>query len=259
MQEEIAREHVSVVTGAGRGIGRQIALRLGQSGSSVGVFARSAREIDEVADLIRANGGRSLAISGDVRVETDVRRLMSQVATELGAIDLLVNNAGLLDGPALPWEIDPTTWWAVVETNLRGPFLCSMAVVPAMIERGSGRIININSMSGAKPLALNSAYSTSKAALMRFTETLDVSLEATPVRVFDYSPGSVKTSLNVALHETRPAHKWNSMERAIDGVLALASGRYDCLSGRLIDARDDLDELRELLTEATGRRLRLAP
>ena len=189
-----------------------------------------------------------------------VEAMVAAVARRLGPIDLLINNAGVYQAPGSVWEADPDAWWRELEVNLRGPFLCSRAVLPGMVARRRGRIINVASDAGLHPRAQASAYAVSKAALIRFSES--TALEAKPygVQVFAITPGTVRTSLvesilasdamrekapsvQEAFRELAAAERLAPPERGVELVLALASGRADALTGRYLTIRDDLVEL----------------
>jgi NAD(P)-dependent dehydrogenase (short-subunit alcohol dehydrogenase family) len=153
-----------------------------------------------------------------------------------------VNNAGIAvwEGPA--WEMDPAEWWHVFEVNTLGPYLVARAVIPGMIERGGGRIVNTGSGAAYLPGTTNTAYGASKAALYRFGETLAAQLEPHGIRVFTISPGLVRTAMTAdAFPDDAP---WTPPELAPRLVRALASGRLDALAGRYIHAEhDDPDDL----------------
>jgi 3-oxoacyl-[acyl-carrier protein] reductase len=228
---------VALVTGGGRGIGRGIALELARAGMQVAVSARTRSEVEATA---REAGG--LAVEADVSREEDVARMVAEVERELGPIDLLVNNAGIAHWEERAWEDDPAAWWQVFEVNVRGPFLVSRAVIPGMIERGRGRIVNTGSGAAYLPGAANTAYGASKAALYRFGETLAKQLEPHGIPVFTISPGLVRTAMT-GDHFPDDA-PWTPPELAPRLVRELASGRLDALSGRYIHAEhDDVDDL----------------
>ena len=141
----------ALVTGGGRGIGRAIAIALAQAGAQVAVLARSRGELEETVRLIAAGSGRAWAVTADVVDEHQVERAISAVEAELGLIDVLVNNAGTI-GPIAPFaETASDAWWHSVEVNLKGPMLVSRRVLPSMIARGAGRIINL--VTGVAPFA----------------------------------------------------------------------------------------------------------
>jgi 3-oxoacyl-[acyl-carrier protein] reductase len=245
---------VSVVTGAGRGIGRATALALAKAGHQVVVTGRTA---DTVRGTAEEAGGT--AVVGSVNDPEHVAEL-AEMTRDLGGVGLLVNNAGLADTPGPFLEADPAEWWRVVETNLRGPMLTCRALLPQMIERGSGRVVNFNSMAGMRPFTVSSAYSVSKAGLARLTDIVAASLEDTGVCVFDLSPGLVHTEMadSGGLFSDVPEEEWTPMDDAVAAVLALASGRYDALTGRFVHATEDLDALLAAVGP-DSRRLRLVP
>ena len=134
---------VAVVTGAGRGIGREIALHQARSGAKVAVLARTAREIDETASLIGEEGGVAISLPLDLVDRRVVEHVLDRVASELGPIDLVVNNHGSFRAFGPIWECDPDVWWQDVEINLRGTFHTCRVVAPAMLAHGKGRIVNL--------------------------------------------------------------------------------------------------------------------
>jgi 3-oxoacyl-[acyl-carrier protein] reductase len=228
---------VALVTGGGRGIGRSIALELAGAGMRVAVLARTREQVEETAEEV---GG--LAIEADVSRRDDVERMVAKVESELGPIDLLVNNAGIASWENYAWEEQPADWWHVFEVNVLGAYLCCRAVLPGMIERGRGRIVNTGSGAGYLPGTKNTAYSASKAALYRFGETLALQLEPHDIPVFTISPGLVRTAMTEgSFPDDAP---WTPPELAPRLVRALASGRLDRLSGHYIHAEhDDVDDL----------------
>jgi NAD(P)-dependent dehydrogenase (short-subunit alcohol dehydrogenase family) len=134
---------VALVTGAGRGIGRAIAVALAGTGVPVGLVARTGEELDQTAAEIAAAGGQSVSIVADLGSPDGPRHAVDRVRDTLGDVTLLVNNAGSNGVIGPTWEVDPEQWWHDVTVNLRGPFLCAREVLPAMVKSGHGRIINI--------------------------------------------------------------------------------------------------------------------
>ncbi len=184
-------EKVVVVTGAGRGIGREIALTCAQEGGSVVLAARSVEALQEVAGQIELAGGEALAVETDVCDPGAVTGLASQVLSRWGRVDVLVNNSGI-GGPSAPlWEVPPADWEETFAVNVTGVFLCCQAVLPSMIERRSGSIINIGSITGKRPLLNRAPYAASKAALIGLTRTLAVEAGPHQIRVNLVSPGFV--------------------------------------------------------------------
>jgi 3-oxoacyl-[acyl-carrier protein] reductase len=224
---------VALVTGGGRGIGANIARELAAASMRVAVSARSRDEVDAVAAEIAG-----LGVSADVSDRADVERMVSEVESELGPIDLLVANAGRNAREPSAWEIDPDEWWNVLEVNVRGVHLCCRSVIPGMLDRGGGRIVITGS--GAAYLASSggTAYATSKAAVWRFGNVLAEQL-AGRIPVFVISPGLVRTEMTKAAPDELD---WTPPECAPRLVRALASGRFDRLSGRYLHAEHDPPE-----------------
>jgi NAD(P)-dependent dehydrogenase (short-subunit alcohol dehydrogenase family) len=227
---------VALVTGGGRGIGAGIARELAGAGARVAVAARTREQVEEVAGEL---GG--LALETDVTDRAAVGRMVEETERELGPIDLLAANAGIGNGPAV-WEGEPDEWWHTFEVNVLGVYLSARAVIPGMLERGRGRIVITGSGAGYLPGASNTDYTSSKAAVNRFAETLARSLEDTPLRVFLISPGLVRTAMtDDRFSDDAP---WTPPELAPRLVGVLASGRADELAGRYIHAEhDDIEDL----------------
>jgi 3-oxoacyl-[acyl-carrier protein] reductase len=234
---------VALVTGGGRGIGANVARKLAEAGMRVAVSARSADQVEAVAE--ETSG---LAVVADVSTRQEVEAMVAKVESELGGIDLLVANAGIAIREDNAWELEPADWWHVHEVNVLGVYLCSRAVIPGMIERGGGRIVITASGAAYLPGSTSTAYSSSKAAVTRFGETLALQLKPYDIPVFPISPGLVRTEMTErAFSDDAP---WTPPEAAPELVLALASGRFDRLSGRYLHAEHDPpDELEQRLDE----------
>jgi 3-oxoacyl-[acyl-carrier protein] reductase len=224
---------VALVTGGGRGIGRGIALELAGAGMKVAVSARTGEQVEETAAEI---GG--LAIAGDVSKREDVERMVAETERELGPVDLLVANAGIAAWEDDAWELEPERWWHVLEVNLLGVYLCCRTVIPGMLERGRGRIVNMASGAAYLPGWKSTAYAASKAGVHRFSEVLANQL-AGRIPVFSMSPGLVKTAMTE--DEFPPDAPWTPPELAPRLVRAMAEGRLDALSGRYLHAEHDAD------------------
>jgi NAD(P)-dependent dehydrogenase (short-subunit alcohol dehydrogenase family) len=243
---------VAIVTGGGRGIGRAIALELARAGSAVGLVARSADELDEAAAALSESGARVEAQRADVTDAAQVDAAFDEIARKLGPPDLLVNNAGRASGGPI-WEIDADEWWSDIEVNLKGPFLCAMAVLPAMREQGSGRIVSVGSNVGHAPNPTSTSYAASKAALMRLSDSLALAVAPAGIGVFVISPGMVRTRMTEGLVEMMqrlepdfsdfPESIWRAPELGAVLVRRIAAGEADALSGRYIHVDDDLDDL----------------
>ena len=235
-------EGVALVTGGGRGIGASIARELADAGMRVAVTARTADQVEQVAAEI---GG--LALVGDVARREDVDGWVDRVEAELGPIELLVANAGIGVHEERAWELEPEEWWRVLEVNVLGPYLCCRSVIPAMLERGGGRIVLTGSGAAYLPGSSNSAYGASKAALWRFGETLAGQLRESGISVFVFSPGLVRTEMTERFGDDMP---WTPPELAPRLVRVLASGRADALAGRYLHAEhDDIEDLIERADE----------
>ncbi|HET8751803.1 MAG TPA: SDR family oxidoreductase [Gaiellaceae bacterium] len=217
------------VTGGGRGVGESIARELAAAGMEVAVSGRTAEQVEVVA---AATGGHALV--GDVTAREDVERWFA----EAGPIDLLVANAGTGNAGGPPWEVDLDDWWRTHEVNVLGVHLCCRAAIPGMLERGSGRIVIVGSGSAYLPGASETAYTSSKAAVCRYGETLANALRDR-IPVFVISPGLVKTAMTGAFPDDAP---WTPPECAPQLVRALASGEFDALAGRYIHAEHDPPE-----------------
>jgi len=222
---------LALVTGGGRGIGANIARRLAEDGWDVIVAARTLEQVEAVADEVN---GRAVAL--DV---TD-REAVERVVADAGPVDLLVANAGIANRGDATWEIDTDDWWRTFEVNVLGVHLCCRAVIPGMLERGTGRIVITGSGAAYLPGQRTTAYPASKAAVCRYGESLAGELEGR-IPVFFFSPGLVRTDMTSWAPDDAP---WTPPELAPRLVAALATGRYDALAGRYLHAEhDDLDDL----------------
>ena len=222
---------LALVTGGGRGIGANIARRLAEDGWDVIVAARTLEQVEAVADEVN---GRAVAL--DV---TDLEAVECVVA-DAGPVDLLVANAGIANRGDATWEIDTDDWWRTFEVNVLGVHLCCRAVIPGMLERGTGRIVITGSGAAYLPGQRTTAYPASKAAVCRYGESLAGELEGR-IPVFFFSPGLVRTDMTSWAPDDAP---WTPPELAPRLVAALATGRYDALAGRYLHAEhDDLDDL----------------
>lgn len=183
---------VTVVTGAGGGIGRSIAEAFAARGDTVVLAARRVTHLEETAHLVEKAGGRAVVVRTDVTDPDATAELAHRVMDELGRVDVVVNNSGV-GGPTAPmWEVDLDEWEATFAVNVHGVFLVSRAFLPAMIEAGSGSVIVIGSISGKRPLTGRSAYTTTKMALVGLTRTLAQEAGPHGIRVNLISPGFVE-------------------------------------------------------------------
>jgi NAD(P)-dependent dehydrogenase (short-subunit alcohol dehydrogenase family) len=221
-----------LITGCSSGYGLETARQFHARGWNVIATMRRPRE------GILPRSDRLRVMSLDVR---DSASIAAAVAVS-GPIDVLVNNAGVGGAGRRTWEQAPDEWWRVVEINLRGAFLCCRAVIPGMLDRGRGRIVNVASGAAYLPGSRGTSYAASKAGLHRFTEVLANELASTGVFAFSISPGLVRTDMTA---ENFPDDApWTPPELAPRLVHELASGRLDRLAGRYLHAEhDDVDDL----------------
>jgi NAD(P)-dependent dehydrogenase (short-subunit alcohol dehydrogenase family) len=248
---------VGIVTGGGRGIGRAMALELARAGMAVALVARTESELGETVALVEEAGGSALALPLSVADGPAVRQMVTAVEEQLGPVDLLVNNAGVVTPAGPTWEVDPDEWWRNLEINLRGAFLCAHAVLPGMVARRRGRIINVASGAGLAAIPYGSAYVVSKTALIRFAENLAAETREYGISVFALGPGTTRTAMTDYLYSSEAGQQWlpwfrNNFDEGI-GVVSmqvvmrlfnfLVSGKADPLSGRFLSVFDDLDEL----------------
>lgn len=266
----------AVVTGASRGIGKAIAEALAAAGAQVALLARSERALHAVADGIEVEGGRALVIPADVAEEGSVSAAFSSIYSAWDSVDVLVNNAGV-QGPIGPLHaVDVERWWKSVEVNLKGCFLCSQQVLPHMMAQRGGKIINLSGGGAVSPRPFFSAYSASKAAIVRLTETLAAEVRDHRIDVNAIAPGAVNTEMlkeRLAAGERAGRAETEADRQLLENggtdpqrpaglAVYLASARSDGLSGRLLsavwDSWEDLDVDAVMASEAfTVRRLKV--
>jgi len=263
MTTPIPPSRVALVTGAARGLGRALATGLAAQGVSVALLGRRPAALDPVLGQVRACGVEGVAVEADVRSYGAVVAAVERAREALGPIDLLVNNAGVIEAVEVPvWLADPEQWWDVVETDLRGPFHCIRAVVPAMVAAGGGRVVDLNSGAGAGDRAVYSAYCAAKAGLFRLSGNLHLAGHHAGLRAFEISPGVVPTDLtaSMAMHAGRT--RWTPPDAVVALVRAVARGELDDWSGCYLRAGVDTPQsLTALLPARTerARRLRVVP
>lgn len=232
---------VGVVTGAGRGIGREIARALAAEGMSMLLLARTGSAVRELAEeLTSSYGGKMLPAAVDVSDPAAVERVVAHVEQHLGTVDLLVNNAAIIETREVPfWEGDPAEMWRVIETNLRGPILMTRALLPPMIQRGHGHVVNLASRArAATATGTYTGYAVSKRALSVLTQSLVGPLVGSGVVVLDVLPGLVRTDLTASMPvwATNPDTRWDDVAATARVVTDIARGRYDDRSGEVLEA-----------------------
>jgi NAD(P)-dependent dehydrogenase (short-subunit alcohol dehydrogenase family) len=253
-------EPVALVTGAGRGLGRGIALRLAADGARVIVAARTRPQLDSLVAEIEAAGGSAFAMACDVTDAGAVERAANEARARFGPVTLLVNNAGNA-GPMGPiGTVDPAAWWETQRIHVMGALLFMTHVIPQMEAAGGGRIINVCSQAGTFVAANYSSYAVAKCALIRLTEHVDAERRAQNIRAFPIQPGTILTDIAadtieseeaklyaaplIALLKTiTPEDSDRSLARLQDFVSDIARGRWDTLSGRYLDVDWDLEQM----------------
>ncbi|MEV5144692.1 SDR family oxidoreductase [Streptomyces sp. NPDC052727] len=250
--ESVGSGKVALVTGAARGIGRQIAITLAKHGYSLGLVDKLPAELSVTAEHIERMGGEVVTVTGDVTNPENVDHCCDAVEKRFDRIDVLVNNAGYAGKFGCFAETDPDDWWEVMTTNVRGPMLFCRRVVPSMLDRRHGYVININTRVAVRDdgPATFSALAASKAALARFTGALAHETAGRGVVVLDINPGMVRTAMTEQRpdYDRIPDSAFLPVTVSAKKIVALVSGRYDMLHGRFIHARDDLDALAEQVT-----------
>jgi len=226
------KSKVAVITGGGTGIGKQTALLLAQEGADVVVLGPLADELELVRKEVETLSRRCLAYKANVADEDQVNAAIEASLKSLGQIDVLINNAAIL-GPAAPVaQLSVRSWTEEIAVNLTGSFLCCRAVLPAMMEQKSGKIINITSVAGQRAYPLRSAYAVSKAGLIALTRTLAAEVGPYNIRVNAIAPGPVSGNRMKRVIEERARSTGQStaeVEASYLGALAL---------GRMVEEED---------------------
>lgn len=234
---------VAVVTGAGRGLGRTMAVALAAAGANVVVSSRTPAEIESARDEIRALGRRSEAITADTTRESDCSELMDRAVHALGSIDILVNNAGInIRKPVL--EITPEEYRQVLATNLEGYFLCARAAGRHLVEQGHGKVINMSSIMGSVALPGQAAYASSKGGVEQLTKVLALEWALHGVQVNALAPTYFETELTRRLFEDpernsfisgrTPMGRWGQPHELAGAVIFLASRASDYITGHTL-------------------------
>ena len=253
------QDRVALITGAGRGIGRAIALAYAQEGASLALAARTRRELEQTAQEAQVLGATTGIVPVDISDPAQVEDLVRQTVERFGTIDILVNNAGMT-GPVSPLqETDVAAWIRTIQVNLIGTYLCCRAVLPVMQQQNRGKIINLSGAGATSAWRNLSAYGASKVAVVRLTETLALELEGSNIQVNALGPGSIHTQMwedlrdkaqaagdapLYALGQRVTSGGGASLERATALAVFLASEASGALSGRLISAvTDDVPNL----------------
>lgn len=230
---------IGVVSGAGRGIGAVVAEALAAEGMSLLLLARTGSQVRAVAeDLSARYGVKTLPAAVDVTDAAAVQRAVLHAEQHLGTVDLLVNNAAVIDAAEVPfWEADPEEVWSVVHNNVRGPLLLTRALLPPMVQRGHGHVVSITSRGrAATRTGTYTGYVLSKRALSALTESLVGPLAGTGVVAVDVLPGLVRTQMTLSMPVWDAVTEWDDPALTAQVVVDVARGRYDDRSGTLLDA-----------------------
>jgi len=249
---------VALITGAGRGLGKAIALALAEAGADIVAVARTTAQIEQTADEVRALGRRGFAVTTDVTVPEQVRAMAERAAAELGEVDVLVDNAGNLlfkplvplpgySPPEQPQFQQPTTddeWFETINAHLTSAFYVMRSLAPGMLQRKWGRVINITSASPDRIGRFNSLYDTAKGALMTFTRSMAHEWARYNVTVNSIAPGHFYTEMSAPMHDHPRGREWMlgriPMRRTGDprdvGLLAvyLASEAASYVTGQIV-------------------------
>ncbi len=237
----------ALITGSGRGIGKEIAFTLAKAGANIGVSDIDLETAQETAKEIAELGVKTVALKANVASEDDVKAMIKDFVAEMGTIDVLVNNAGITkDG--LVMRMKEADWDAVINVNLKSAFLCSKAVARPMLKQGSGRIINIASISGVIGLAGQANYSASKAGMIGMTKALAKEFAAKSVTVNAVAPGFIRTAMTDKLSEevvagyenAIPLNRMGTPADIANTVLFLASDLAGYITGQVLGVNGGL-------------------
>ncbi|HTC53832.1 MAG TPA: SDR family oxidoreductase [Steroidobacteraceae bacterium] len=269
---DMLKGQVAIVTGAGRGFGRAIAMRYAGEGAAVTVTSRSAAELESAIEDIGRIGGRAIAVQGDVTNPEDVDRVVATTEQQLGPVSILVSNAGV-PGPFGPvWSVNPEQWVAAQYVHIRAPFYYMQRVMPGMTQRRAGTVILVSAIASRIVAPYLSAYCLGKIAQTRLAAVAAAEAREFGVNVYSIDPGFVYTGMAEDTANHPDAQRWlpgmvdrlrsvrESPHRNADLVrcaqrcLDLASGRYGALSGRYLELGDDLDAaLRDAAAASAGK------
>ncbi len=232
---------IALVTGGARGLGKTMATALAEAGADIALSGRSVESCREAAESIAAaTGRRARGFAADVTSLADVERLATEVEAALGPVDILVNNAGInIRGPIQ--QLTEADWDAVIDTNLKGPFLCARTFGPRMVTRGWGRVINLGSVLGVIALPGRAPYASSKAGIINLTRVLALEWAGTGVTANAICPGAFATEMNRSLLDDPvkykefvaqiPMGRWGELHELTGAVVFLASGSASYVTG----------------------------
>lgn len=252
------KDKIVLVTGAGRGIGKRLAIGFATKGAKIGLTARSKPELELTQLEIEHSGGTAMRLRADVGNYAQVKAAVDRLRTQLGDVDVVVCAAGV-QGPIGPfWECSPKLWAAAVETNLLGVMNTCRAVLPRMIERRRGKILVMGGDGSMRPRPNFTSYAAAKAGLVRFVETLAEEVRDHNIQVNCMGPGATYTHMTDLILKAGEKAGWKDAEDALrvrmnggtppeqqmELALFLASEEANHISGKLIHIRDDWERLR---------------
>lgn len=238
---------IAIVTGASKGIGKAIALAFGREGANVVVMGRTTEAIEAVRDqILQQTGLEALALTADLELETDIQRIATETLAKFGRIDILVNNAGIIHPRIDLVDFDPAMWRQVIEVNLTAAALLTKMVLPSMIEKRFGKIINISSIGGRKGGKGRTAYRATKAGLISLTESVAAEVKPYGIDVNCICPAGVDTegyrkAFGSRGREENP--KLMRPEEIAELAVFLASDASSAITGTSIDAFGGMNPL----------------
>lgn len=238
----MAAGRTALVTGGGRGIGRACVLALARAGFAVAPAARTRDETERVAEEARALGVRALAVDLDVGDVAGVERAVGAIANGLGPVDVVVNNAGIAQSAPFV-RTDPELWERHMRVNVTGPYLVTRAVLPGMLARGWGRVVNVASLAGLYGAPYVTAYVASKHALVGMTRALAMEVGGKGITVNAICPGYVASDMTWASARNIVAKTGKSYEEAVAVLAGMNPG------GRLVEPEEIADVLLQLMTD----------
>ena len=237
---------IALVTGASRGLGEGVARGLAREGATVMLLARDGDLVQTVARGITADGGQAAALACDVADYASVERAVADTRKRFGGLDVLINNAGVIEPIGPLADSDPVAWARAIQINLIGAYNVVRAVLDGMLAAGGGTIVNVSSGAAHRPLEGWSAYCAGKAGLAMMTRSIALETAGQGIRIFGFSPGTIDTDMQVKIRASGinpvsqiPRGNLAPVERAVRGVLHLCDSTSDDLIGQDVSIRDE--------------------
>jgi NAD(P)-dependent dehydrogenase (short-subunit alcohol dehydrogenase family) len=234
---------VALITGGSRGIGRAIAAAYARAGARVFICGRNLVDVEDAVREIRARGGEIDGVAGDISRAQDIQRIVAAALERFGAIDVLVNNASVLGPRETIAEFPLEAWEEVIRINLTGLFLVTHEVLPAMLARRSGSIINVTSGVGRAGKAKWGAYAVSKAGLEGFTQLLAEEVESAGIRVNAVNPAATRTQMRARAYPAEDPMTLPTPDKIVPIFVHLASDASNKITGQSLNARDWLGKI----------------